>query len=233
MDGVAIEQIEHKYLKEIAWYLTNEKGKIINLLRTKQVIKDDWIDKFDRIEKKTQIGEISRGSERVFASLFPNTWRPNSSPIGADFMFETVDSIIHIDIKTTRYANESDHRGKVPFGENQTSYQIGEIKGNLPTIYTLKHNVHEQKLCVTYIIQIVYVEDSDKILCVVLVCIPNGELRSEYGDNIMDKGKTKGKSFRYKYGNQTFKLLDGDHKRYTVLYFNDEQTRDRIITLVR
>ncbi len=148
-----MEHIELKYLNEISWYLSNEKDKIINLLQTKERIRNDWKDKFDRIEKKKQTGEMARGSERVFGMLFPNTWRPNSSPIGSDFMFETVDAIIHVDMKTTRYSNKADHRGKVPIGNNQTSYSINnpkcEFKANLPTFYTIHDEREIKKMCVT------------------------------------------------------------------------------------
>ena len=233
-----IEEIEYRYLLEIEWCLTHEQDKLLKLLETKNQIKSDWIDKFDRIDKRQQTGEMARGSERVFATLFPNTWLPNTSPIGSDLMFETIDAIVHIDIKTSKFENPADHSGKVPIGQNQTSYfdHSAEFTGNLPNVYTFERSdSEEKKVCVTYVIQVVYFEDSQKILCVVLVCIPNGDLYIVYGDEVMDRGKTKGTSARYRYGDQYFKKLIDTPNRFVTVYENSNfmDSVNEVITLKR
>lgn len=231
IDIKEIEQIESRYLDELEWNLSNEKGKIVKLLQTKDEIKDDWIDKFDRLDKKKQTGVLARGSERVLGTFFPNTWLANSSPIGSDFMFETFDAVIHIDIKTSTIKNSADHHGKVPLSKNQTSYPVnGEKKfvANLPTFYK-KNGV--KKVCVTYIIQIVYDDKISEIACVVLICVPNGELYDVCGgDEIMDAGKTKGQSVRYRYGNQTFRF-NHKNKRYRIIHSDSDELEKRITTL--
>lgn len=224
-----IEAFEWRYLKQVEWCLTNEKDKLIKLLRTKEEIACHWKTLFNRVDKKQQSGTMARGAERVLASLFPNTWRPNSTPIGSDFMFETVDAMIHIDIKTAKYENAADHSGKIPIGLNQTSYydENSGFRGNLPTRYTIRRDDQNQsKLCITYAIQIVFFEKNQEIICVVLVCIPNGELHPLYHDNVVDKGKSKGKSIRYRYGDQLFGALAGKKERYSIIYQDPERAKE-------
>ena len=237
MDNKQIETIELKYLNELNWHFTNERDKIIKLLESKDIMKDQWEHIFNKKTKNSETGEMSRGAERVFGTFFPNTWLPNSTPIGSDFMFETIDSIIHIDIKTAKLDNDADHRGKVALSLNQTSYhystQNEEIKGSLPLFYNLSNNVKEKKLTITYMIQTVYDEKDYTICCILLICVPNGQLYSVYGDDIMDAGKNKGNSFRYRYGDQTFKLLNDNIPRYTIPFCKSKYIEERITSLKR
>ena len=214
-----IEEIELKYLEEISWNLSNEKGKLLQLLKTKDEISNDWIDKFQGLAETTQPSEMARGAERVLSTLFPNTWRPNSTPIGSDFMFETVDAMVHVDIKTAKPENRSDHQGKVNVGQNQFSYYSSdrEVIGNLPTFYSITRD-HEEvsKVCITYALLIVY--DWQEIVKVFLICIPNGELYEIYGESIVGGGKSIGKSLRYKFKDQKFELLPNKPPRYKTIY---------------
>ncbi len=234
MDNKEIEIIELRYLNEINWHFTNEMDKIIKLLQTKDIIKDHWKHIFDRKDKKSQTGEMSRGVERVFGAFFPNTWLPNSTPVGADFMFETIDSIIHVDTKTAKLDNEVDHRGKVALSLNQTSYYLtidDRISGNLPQFYNLPNSTVKKKLTTTYMIHTVYDEKDYTVCCIVLICVPNGQLHSVYGDDIMDRGKAKDNSFRYRYGDQTFRLLNGHIPRYTVPFCKSKEIKHKITSL--
>lgn len=66
---------------------------------------------------------------------------------------------------------------------------------------------------VTYIIQIIHEHAKANIKALKLVCIPNGQLYSIYGEGIRGGGKTKGKSFRYLYSVEPyFKLLSERYK---------------------
>ncbi len=68
---------------------------------------------------------------------------PNSSPIGADMLYETADAFLHIDVKTSVITNTADYKGVVNIGQNQTS---------------LIHIIHKQ---------------GDKpIYAILLICIP-------------------------------------------------------------
>lgn len=95
---------------------------MIDGLNSKDKIKEDWFEHFKRIDKKRQNSDFARGAERIYFWLFNQFGIPNSSPIGADLFFETYNAFIHIDIKTEKLNNPSDYKGKVPVGENQTSY---------------------------------------------------------------------------------------------------------------
>ncbi len=214
-----VEEIEHKYLEEISWNLSNEQGKLLQLLKTKDEITDDWIAKFRGIDDKRKSGEMARGAERVISILFPNTWRPNSTPIGSDFMFETFDAMIHVDIKTARPINKSDHKHSVNIGQNQTSYYSEDRKsyGNLPTVYTIKRGEEKiSKLCITFALLIVY--DDQQIVKVFLISIPNGKLYKIYREGVIGGGKSKGKSIRFKYKDQKFKKLPNTPPRFKLIY---------------
>ena len=114
----------------------------------------------------------------------------NSSPIGSDLMFETPDAFIHLEVKTATDSNPADFKGKIQIAQNQTTYAISQTsRGNhypfipsLPTIYSNK------KICLTYVIQIIHnnLEDLPKIIT--LFSIPNGLLKSTYG-NCVNSGK--------------------------------------------
>ncbi len=136
-DLVNIEFWELHYLNEIEYILTQDLNKMIDGLNSKDKIKDDWIDNFYRIDKKRQNSDFARGAERIYFWLFNQFGIPNSSPIGADLFFETYNAFIHIDIKTAKLSNPSDYKGKVPVGDNQTSYNssMKNYTVNLPTIY--------------------------------------------------------------------------------------------------
>ena len=126
-------------------------------------------------------------------------------------LFETYNSLIHIDIKTCKISNESDWKTQIPVGENQNSYKFC----NLPPYYkSLK------KYCFTYVLSVVYNDDFKKIASITLISIPNGELKEHYGDSYIKKGKIKDKSIRFSYRECKFELLEGENKipRYKQIY---------------
>ena len=221
-----IETIEYKYFNEIQWCLTNEKNRLLRLLDSKEEIRDSWEDAFKKASANMQPSEMAKGAERIIATFLPNNWLPNSTPIGSDFMFETFDAIVHIDIKTCNSSNRSDYVGKIPFSLNQTSYfhEADNIYGSLPSVYSLNRESNTQtKLCVTFIIQLVYDQHTQKIERLSLVCIPNGKLHKLYGDSVMGRGKGKGSSFRYIYkGNGSmiakFSTLDQQPSRFELIF---------------
>ena len=230
MDSKEIERIEYGYLQDITWSLKSDKGKVINLLKTKDKIRDDWIKQYNRSDKKSQNGEMNRGAERVFGHLLPTTqWLPNSTPVGSDFMFESYNAFIHIDIKTSKINNVSDCIGLVAIGRNQTSFKTDFFKPQLPTFYNVNTNgEHIEKICLTYAIQVIQNKNETDIEAILLICIPNGELN--YDHNIMGRGKTKGTSIRYKYHiSPQFKYLDELPNRYEVIYFKKKKTLDMIL----
>jgi hypothetical protein len=230
MDLKEIEFWEHHYLSQIEFTLTQDLSKMIEGLNSKDKIKEDWIEHFKRIDKQRQNSDFARGAERIYFWLFNQFGIPNSSPIGADLFFETYNAFVHIDIKTAKYDNPSDYKGKVPIGENQTSYKIDKkYNVNLPAIYK-----YENKICLTYVLNIVY-DDSQpelQIKTIILVSVPNGKLKSIYGKDIIGAGKSKGKSFRFEYKNKPyFELLENKSLRVKVIFRADDVDIKDITTL--
>ena len=250
-----IEEIEYRYLSQIKWCLTNHIDNLLFLLNTKQDIRGDWINQFEDTPKNTKSSEMAKGAERVFATLFPSDWIPNSCPIGADFMFETHDAMVHIDIKTSGLKNHSDNKGKVAIGKNQTSYfrDGGNIAGNLPMQYTVNRLVNEQftfmqfhraapepqvttKICTTYFILVVYEPDNQDIVLLLLICVPNGTLYGKYADEITQAGKNKGESFRFVFKKKSdtsqFKTLTDSPNRFEILFLNKKYLDDEVVKFI-
>lgn len=225
-----IETLEHDYFKKIDFDLSQDLQKMIDGLNSKDKIKDDWKGFFNRIDKKKQNSDFSRGAERIYYWLFSQFGKPNSSPIGADMFFETHNAFVHIDIKTAKFDNESDYKGKVPLGANQTSYSGEGYEVHLPTFYN--RGKPGEKICLTYIINIVYEynkNDDIVILAILLIAIPNGELKVIYGDSIIGASKIKGAAFRYEYKeNPKFELLDSKPYRIKILFLDRRISQEKI-----
>jgi hypothetical protein len=225
-----IEFWEQYYLEQMTFMLLKDKGKMINALNSKDDIKKDWIEVFNK-----KSCDIDKGAERIYFWLFNNLGIPNSTPIGSDLLYETSNAFIHIDVKTSSYyyfsnktnkkeINTNDFLGIVSVGHNQTSYKYVDKKGilhssNLPPIY--KSN---GKICLTYIIQLIYdkADDGDLIIYgLILISIPNGELKDIYGNNICGGSKNKNEAFRYYYKrNPYFQLLENKPYRFKILYLD-------------
>ncbi|HOV93242.1 MAG TPA: hypothetical protein PLC04_09240 [Candidatus Kapabacteria bacterium] len=217
---------EKYYLDQMEFMLLKDKDKMINALNSKDEIKNDWIEIYNK-----KSCDIDRGAERVYFWLLNQLGFPNSTPIGSDLLYETANAFLHIDVKTTSYftilngkqvLNTGDFKGLVSIGKNQTSYKYIdenniEHEANLPFIYKSKN-----KLCLTYIIHLIYDKEKDgnlKILALLLICIPNGALHDVYGNEICGGSKNKNEAFRYRYReNPYFQLLKNKPLRLKILY---------------
>ena len=207
-----IEELEHIDFERIRYYILDNINEIKNGLYSRLEIKDDWYDKFI-LTKNNIASDLDMGAERIFHYVFAQGMRnPNSAPIGADLMYETFDSFIHIDIKTASESNWGDYKGKIAIQPNQTSYPLSKfnITPNLPTYYSKtyeKDKIIYKKLSLTYFINILHKHASQDIYSMILVCMPNGELYNIYNDSILQAGKTKN-SVRYSYKEEPqFRLL--------------------------
>jgi len=230
-----IEFWENHYLNQIEYDLKHDLEKMLQGLKSKDKIKEDWFHIFNSADKKRQNSDFARGAERIYYWLFNQFGTPNSSPIGSDMMFELYNAFVHIDIKTAKLDNASDYKGKIPVGENQTSYKPEgyEYAVHLPAEYT-----YQNKICLTYFINIIYdiSDENIEIKTIVLIAVPNGKLSEIYGDEIVDAGKTgyKGKGFRYNFSSRPyFELLDEKPKRIRILFASDDikENIDEIIGL--
>jgi len=161
--------------------------------------------------------DLEIGAERILHYVFSQGLKhPNSSPIGADLMYETFDSFIHIDVKTVSESNWSDYKGKIAVQPNQTSYPLSKfgLSPNLPTHYSKtfkRNNQRYKKLTLTYFIYVLHKHASDKIYSILLICMPNGELYDIYGDKILQAGKTRN-SVRYVFKEEPRFILLSDKR---------------------
>lgn len=191
-----IEEIEKRYFDDISFFINNNLIWFLDRLKSKNEIKNDWLNVFKITSREAynQSSELDLGAERVVHNLF-GQYRGllvNSDPIGSDLMFETHDAFIHIEVKTATDSNSADFKGKIQIAQNQTTYAIDKTKrGNsypfkpsLPTIYS------NGKICLTYVIQIIHNNSEDLPKIIVLFSIPNGLLKSTYG-NCVNSGKHK------------------------------------------
>ena len=232
MDKTDIENKELEYFNQIEYFIKDNLDWLLRRLKSKNEIKKDWINIFKTTAREAydKASELDVGAERVFHNLFGkfNILQVNSTPIGADLMFETYDSIIHIDIKTTTDSNPADFGGKIQIGQNQTSYSVNRtkrgnsypFKASLPTFYS------NNKICLTYIIQIIYNNDEDRPKIISFFSIPNGKLYDIYGDCVnagkhqkaLNRLNSRGDiRFLYKDASR-FENLKGKPSRIKVIY---------------
>ena len=184
-----LEQLECSYLKTIFKCLN--KDNFLSLLNSKEKIRKHWNSYWNQNTKK--ISTLNTGAERVVSFLMPRSpqFKPNSTPVGSDIVFETNNAFIHLDIKTYIETNIGDFNYKITIGNNQTSYKTNFIVKNkkrdkrestpqLPDYYKTEDG---NKPCLTYFISILHKDldqnktDDKNILCIILSSCPNGQLR--------------------------------------------------------
>jgi len=217
LSDLELEKKEKRYFDLILLHLKQDLGSLIGGLNSRIKILNDWYDNFIQTARSGyKASDLDTGAERIFHHFFASILHfPNSSPLGSDLMFELPDAFIHIEVKTALIDNPADYKGKINIAINQTSYGVkGLFVPNLPQYYNPKEN--NEKVCLTYIIQIIHEHAKPNIKALVLTCIPNGQLYSVYGKSIFKSGKTgyaKGKDFRYSYSTEPyFKLLTERYK---------------------
>ncbi|HDD57449.1 MAG: hypothetical protein DRN25_03780 [Thermoplasmata archaeon] len=216
-----IEKLEFVHFGRIRYHFIDNWKDILSGLHSRLKIKDDWYQQF--ISTKSNVAsDLEMGAERIFHYVFSQGMKnPNSSPIGADLMYETFDSFIHIDVKTVSESNWGDYKGKIAIQPNQTSYPLSKYKlsPNLPTHYSKtfkKDGKVYKKPTLTYFIYALHKHASKEIYSILLVCMPNGELYDVYGDKILHAGKTKN-SVRYAFKEEPrFVLLSDRHEIFRI-----------------
>ncbi len=225
-----VEKIEYKYLRKYYYFLKFATDEMMDGFRTKEKIKDDWIDYY-----KSGISDFATGAERIVYALLngKGIGQPNSSPVGSDLFFEVSDAFIHIDLKTVQTDNIGDFTNSIFVGENQNSYK-GTIKKNngkqeqyiphLPYIYN--ENKKNEKICLSYFVTILYEKETLDILVISIMCMPNGLLEKHYGSKVLKAGKNPGKT-RFHFSKvENFELLDGDKKRIQVVFFKEDMKQE-------
>ncbi|MFB4168291.1 hypothetical protein [Virgibacillus sp. JSM 102003] len=239
-----IERLELKYLEKYYHFLKFAEDELLEGFKTKEVIKDDWFDKY-----KSGISDFSVGAERIVYSLLngKGIGQPNSSPVGSDLFFEVNDAFINIDLKTVGTTlhprtkddplgawsdNIGDFNSNIFVGTNQNSYagkilvnkgkENEEARDYIPSLPTFYNKGKENaKICLTYFITILYDKDTLDILVMCIVCMPNGELEKHYKERVLLAGKNNDKT-RFNFSNVTnFELLKPPQKRIKVVYYKD------------
>ena len=194
MDAKEIESLEKRYLEEIYFFVNKNIAWFLERLKSKNEIKKDWLQIFKTTSREDydKASELDKGAERVVHNLFGQyrLFAVNSSPIGSDLMFETPDAFVHLEVKTATDSNPADFKGKIQIAQNQTTYAINQTKrGNkYPFIPSLPKIYSNNKICLTYVIQIIHNNSEDLPKIIVLFSIPNGLLKSSYG-NCVNSGK--------------------------------------------
>ncbi|GAA4968047.1 hypothetical protein [Algibacter aquimarinus] len=232
MTNKQIEKLESKYLNKFYHFLKFAEDEMMLGFQTKEKIKNDWFGKYD-----SKISNFAVGAERIVYALFngKGIGQPNSCPVGADMFFEVDDAYIHIDLKTVQTRNIGDITRSIFVGRNQNSYKgtmtvrskegliEREYEPALPTFYN-KGTVN-QKICLSFFVTIVYEDTNLNILNINLLCMPNGELESHYGNRVLQAGKNPDKT-RFRFTETPyFELLDNYKSRIKVIYF-DENMND-------
>jgi hypothetical protein len=227
-----VEEIEHRYLEEINFFLISNLDWFLKRLKSKNEIKNDWLNIFKKTSRESydKSSELDTGAERVIHNLFGmyKGLQVNSCPIGSDLMFETHDAFIHIEIKTATDSNPADFKGKIQIAQNQTTYAITETKrGNsYPFIPSLPNIYSNKKICLTYVIQIIHNNNEDLPKIIALFSIPNGLLKQTYGDCVnsgkhtqdLNRLNSRG-DIRFLYKDaKLFKNLKDKPSRIKVLY---------------
>ena len=188
MDAQEIEYLEKRYLEEIYFFINKNIAWFLERLKSKNEIKKDWLHAFKTTSRESydKASELDKGAERVFHNLFGQyrLFAVNSSPIGSDLMFETPDAFVHLDVKTATDSNPADFKGKIQIAQNQTTYAVKKTKsGNdYPFIPSLPKIYSNNKICLTYVTQIIHNNSEDLPKIIFLFSIPNGLLKSTYGD---------------------------------------------------
>ena len=189
-----IESIEKRYLEEIYFFVNKNIAWFLERLKSKNEIKKDWLHIFKITSREAydKASELDKGTERVIHNLFGQyrLFAVNSSPIGSDLMFETPDAFVHLEVKTATDSNPADFKGKIQIAQNQTTYTVTKTKSgnNYPFIPSLPKIYSNNKICLTYVIQIIHNNSEDLPKIIFLFSIPNDLLKSTYG-NCVNVGK--------------------------------------------
>lgn len=221
-----IEKLEKHYLEEIVFLLEHEKEKLLKGLETKEPIRNDWQSYWGN-----NTSDYAVGAERIYYWLFNQFGIPNSAPVGSDLFFERKDAYIHIDIKSVTMNNIGDAIKNIFVGDNQNSYKGNicvngkpnrEYKGQLPFYYTKKEKNKEiLKPCLTYFIVLLHDSAIHSLNLMYVCCMPNGLLYNTYGDEVLSAGKNPGKiRFNFEKVN-TFKNIENNPSRISILHWNE------------
>lgn len=236
-----IEELEHKYLMKYWYFLKFVEDEIVQGMRTKEDIKNDWLGLYGN--EKGGTSEFDVGCERVVYALLNGkiAGQPNSAPVSSDLFFEVEDAFVHIDLKsvTTSEGGKSDNIGDfnkcIFIGENQNSYsgtiiknegkkeeRCEEYRAHLPYYYTKSNG--EKKVTLTYFICMLNSSKSNRCELISIMSFPNGKLQSHYGSRPLKAGKNPGKA-RYNFSKvPEFELLEGAKKRVRIIYSNPEMS---------
>ncbi len=237
LTNLELEKLEYKYLEKYYYFLKFSMDEILIGLNSKQKIKNDWFDIWNKDSNSKQ--SFSVGAERVIYYYISNSrilGEPNSNPVSSDLMFEVADAFVHIDLKTVQTSNIGDISTSIFIGNNQNSYKsnvdvggktLFYDKANLPKYYTFENT---KKPCLTYFITILHDSDTLENMMINIMCMPNGQLEEVYGSSVLQAGKTKDNidrdnnklsTVRFKFSkNEYFKLLE-NKKRIKIAYLND------------
>lgn|GEM_PF-4532274 len=196
MDKLSINKLDKLYFDKIKEIIESNGTTFFKNLTSHFDIVESWND------YSGKMSYIQEGVERVVQSIISDNvdWDICSTPVGADSVFMTPKSVIHIDSKALLYSDGDATENKVTLSKNQTSYMTPEeytygdssFKSNLPCFY--EHRLYGEVVCLTYFVKVIYdLTDglnSFRNFKVILCSIPNGELRDIYGYDFIQAGRS-------------------------------------------
>tara|TARA_Y100000814_G_scaffold113735_1_gene80725 strand:- start:358 stop:1140 length:783 start_codon:yes stop_codon:yes gene_type:complete len=243
-----IEELELKYLNKYYYFLKFTLDEILEGLKTRDKIKNDWEGLYG-----AKISSFATGAERVIYSLLngKGIGTPNSAPVGSDLFFEVNDAFIHIDLKTVgatlspskeKSNNIGDFSNDIFIGTNQNSYSANiyvhegmknqitrPYKAHLPPIYN-SADKNKSKPCLTYFITMLYDRDTLETLVINLLCMPNGLLNKIYEHKPIKAGKNFDKA-RFNFSRTPdFELLN-EEKRVKIVFFEENMDQKYLKSL--
>ena len=234
LTNIQIEELEYKYLNRIHSMLQAHQDNMIKNLESMNTIIDYWRD-------VPHDQGYDSGAERVIYSILTrggDLGEPNSCPVASDLFFENNEAFIHIDLKSAQPVNNLTDHWRTPVGKNQTSYNhsiktqrseaLREFNPSLPHYYG-------NKVTLTFFITILYdkIEKNFRVVNINVSSMPNGQLSSEYGYDVLSPGKnphddkarfTMNKCFQFR------NLNDENKKRVLVTYLNRDVLNQKFRT---
>ncbi len=231
-----IEEEEYQEFIRIRKHILDRFENFLDGLNSRISLKDDWWNIFTAYKSRENFSDLDKGAERIAHHIYSYLYsRPLSVPIGADLMYETYKSIVHIDVKTISSMNILDYKGKINTERNQTSYSCSWFKANLPQFYSKFFKQRDKKckkLCLTYFIYILHEVGTSEIISIMLINIPNGALSSLYGEKIISAGKggrLKASNARFLYKNFLYyKTLGKEYPRVVFLYKRNDMSQEEL-----
>lgn len=218
MTQIEIERLEEHYLNKFYHLLKFYETEILDGFRANEDV----------------VGMAVNEAEKMVNALFN---RKGSRMEINGQVIDREDAQIHVYRKSAQASNISEQNESIPVGKTQNSY-----KGTIVKMRGMENEEYEPALStftpdgrpvLTFFLSMIYEKSTNEVLEISLICMPNGELGSLYGNDPLKAGKNLGQA-RFCFSKTPyFKTFDSpeEHKRVKVIYFKkdmDEACKDKL-----